>query len=89
MPFFGVFGVAWGEAMVARWSANPFGMLCPELGARTAANVAVARDHAGNLKPAKDKSTEHIDGIVAAIMGVGRDMVAQEEPQPEYSLFFV
>ncbi len=30
-----------------------------------AANVAVAQDPAGNLKPAKDKSTERIDGIVA------------------------
>ena len=44
---------------------------------------------AGNLKPAKDKSTERIDGIVAAIMAIGRAMVAQEEPQPEYSMFFV
>jgi phage terminase large subunit-like protein len=53
-----------------------------------AANVAVA-DPAGNLKPAKDKSTERIDGIVATIMAIGRAMAAQEEPQPEYSLFFV
>ena len=44
---------------------------------------------AGNLKPAKDKSTERIDGIVALIMAIGRAMVAQDEPQPEYSLFFV
>ena len=34
-----------------------------------AANVAVAQDPAGNLKPAKDKSTERIDGIVAAHHG--------------------
>jgi phage terminase large subunit-like protein len=34
-----------------------------------AANVAVAQDPAGDLKPAKDKSTERIDGIVALIMG--------------------
>ena len=54
-----------------------------------AANVAVAQDPAGNLKPAKDKSTERIDGIVALIMAIGRAMVAQEEPQPEYSMFFV
>jgi hypothetical protein len=39
------------------------------------------RAPAGNLKPAKDKSTERIDGIVAAIMAIGRAMVAQEEPQ--------
>jgi Phage Terminase len=54
-----------------------------------AANVAVAQDPAGNLKPAKDKSTERIDGIVALIMAIGRALVAQEEPQPEYSMFFV
>ena len=47
-----------------------------------AANVAVAQDPAGNLKPAKDKSTERIDGIVATIMAIGRAMVAQEEPHP-------
>jgi phage terminase large subunit-like protein len=54
-----------------------------------AANVAVAQDPAGNLEPAKDKSTERIDGIVAAIMAIRRAMLAQEEPQPEYSMFFV
>jgi phage terminase large subunit-like protein len=54
-----------------------------------AANVAVAQDPAGNLKPAKDKSTERIDGVVALIMAIGRGLVAQEEPQPEYSLHFV
>ncbi len=54
-----------------------------------AANVAVAQDPAGNLKPAKDKSTERIDGIVALIMAIGRSMVAQEEPQPAYSMFFL
>jgi phage terminase large subunit-like protein len=53
-----------------------------------AANVAVAQDPAGNLKLAKD-STERIDGIVATIMAIGRAMVAQEEPQLEYSLHFV
>ena len=37
-----------------------------------AANVAVAQDPAGNLKPAKDKCTERIDGIVALIMAIGR-----------------
>jgi phage terminase large subunit-like protein len=37
-----------------------------------AANVAVAQDPAGNLEPAKDKSTERIDGIVATIMAIGR-----------------
>jgi phage terminase large subunit-like protein len=50
------------------------------------ANVAVAQDPAANLKPAKDKSTERIDAIVAIIMAIGRAMVAQEEPQIEYQL---
>ena len=51
-----------------------------------AANVAVAQDPAGNLKPAKDQSTERIDGMVCAtIMAIGRAMVAQEEPHAEYS----
>jgi phage terminase large subunit-like protein len=54
-----------------------------------AANVAVAQDPAGNLKPAKDKSTERIDGIVALIMAIGRAMVVQEEPQPEYQMFIL
>jgi phage terminase large subunit-like protein len=54
-----------------------------------AANVAVAQDPAGNLKPAKNKSTERIDGIVALIMAIRRALVAQEDPQPEYSLHFV
>ena len=44
---------------------------------------------AGDLKPAKDKSTERIDGIVATIMAIGRALVAQEEPQPEYQMFFL
>jgi phage terminase large subunit-like protein len=52
-----------------------------------AANVAVAQDPAGNIKPAKDKSTERIDGIVALIMAIGRAMVAHEEPQPSYQMF--
>ena len=37
----------------------------------------------------EDEPTDRIDGIVALIMAIGRAMVAQEEPQPEYSMFFV
>jgi Phage Terminase len=70
---FGQNSPAWRQSLI-RWMA---------------ANVAVAQDPAGNLKPAKDKSTERIDGIVATIMAIGRAMVAQEEPKPEYSMFFV
>ena len=33
VPFFGAFGVAWNDAMVARWSANPLGMLWPKMDA--------------------------------------------------------
>lgn len=41
-------------------------------------NVAVERDAAGNVKPSKAASTEKIDGVVAAIMGIGR-MTLQTE----------
>ena len=37
-----------------------------------AANVVVQQDPAGNLKPAKDKSTERIDGIVALVIALSR-----------------
>lgn len=37
-----------------------------------ASNMAVTMDPSGNIKPAKNKSTEKIDGIVAAIMAIGR-----------------
>ena len=40
-----------------------------------ASNVAVEIDAAGNIKPSKKKSTERIDGIVAAVMALGRAMV--------------
>jgi phage terminase large subunit-like protein len=45
-----------------------------------ASNAAVAQDPAGNLRPAKDKSTERIDGIVAMIMAIGRAMLPAEQP---------
>jgi hypothetical protein len=31
VPFFGAFVTAWDDPMVARWSANPLGMLWPEM----------------------------------------------------------
>lgn len=40
-------------------------------------NVAVKSDAAGNIKPAKDFSTGRIDGVVAAIMGLGRAATAE------------
>ena len=36
-----------------------------------ASNAAISEDAAGNIKPAKDKSTEKIDGVVAAVMALG------------------
>lgn len=41
-------------------------------------NVAVDTDAAGNLKPAKDKSSDRIDGVVAAILALSQ--IGQEEP---------
>lgn len=54
-------GVAHGGNPVLRWMAD---------------NVAAKQDPAGNVKPDKSKSTNRIDGIVAAIMAVGRASVA-------------
>ena len=33
VPFFGTLGAAWDDGMIARWSANPLGMLWPEMDA--------------------------------------------------------
>jgi phage terminase large subunit-like protein len=52
-----------------------------------ASNVAVMQDPAGNLKPAKDKSAERIDGVVALIMAIGRAMSGQAPPEPQYQMF--
>jgi len=49
-----------------------------------ASNVTVEQDAAGNLKPSKAKSTERIDGIVAAIMAIGRAMVTPCEKRSYY-----
>ena len=45
-----------------------------------ATNVAVVQDPAGNMKPAKNKSTERIDGIVALIMAIGRAIAGEPGP---------
>ena len=50
-----------------------------------ASNVVVRQDEAGNLKPAKNKSLERIDGIVAAIMGLGRYLGTKHKPQSVYA----
>ena len=55
--------IAHGGNPVLRWNAS---------------NISVKTDAAGNIKPDKEHSTEKIDGIVAAIMGLGRAMVCEE-----------
>ena len=45
---------------------------------------AVETDPAGNMKPSKKKSTERIDGIVAAIMALGRAMLRTEDGPSVY-----
>ena len=47
-------------------------------------NVGAEFDAAGNVKPSKKKSTEKIDGIVAAIMALGRAMVREEKRPSVY-----
>ncbi len=49
-----------------------------------ASNVTVETDSAGNIKPSKKKSTERIDGIVAAVMALGRAMLRTEEGSSVY-----
>lgn len=39
-----------------------------------AANTVISADPANNRKPAKDKSTGRIDGIVAAVMAIGKSI---------------
>jgi phage terminase large subunit-like protein len=46
-----------------------------------AGNAAAEIDPAGNIKPSKAKSTERIDGVVAAVMALGRAMVNTKEPE--------
>lgn len=52
-------------------------------------NLMVSMDPAGNLKPDKAKSREHIDGMVAFAMAINRTMAQPEVPgdsQPVWSL---
>lgn len=48
-------------------------------------NVAVQQDPAGNLKPDKEKSGEKIDGIVAGVMGLARNIVGDKTPKPGFA----
>jgi hypothetical protein len=42
-----LFGAAWGDARVARWSANPLAMLWPEM------DATVVTSGGGNCGPAR------------------------------------
>ena len=50
-----------------------------------ASNVAVEMDAAGNLKPSKARSTERIDGVVAALLALGRVIATQESGPDRYA----
>lgn len=50
-----------------------------------ASNVAVEMDAAGNIKPSKARSTERVDGIVAALMALGRVIATQETGPDRYA----
>lgn len=47
-----------------------------------ARNAAIAKDGNENIKPMKDKSTERIDGVVAAINAIGGWMALNEDDGP-------
>ena len=49
-----------------------------------ASNAAVYTDPNENVRPVKDKSSEKIDGIVAAVMGLGLALI---EPEPVISIY--
>ena len=51
-----------------------------------AANAVVDMDPAGNRKIAKHKATGRVDGIVAAVMAVGRSMDKAEQPTTDIFL---
>ncbi|WP_430009857.1 terminase large subunit [Methylophaga lonarensis] len=44
-------------------------------------NLVADQDPAGNIKPAKNKSSEKIDPAVAVIMAAGRAMAVDDEPE--------
>lgn len=49
-----------------------------------ARNVVIVSDPAGLIKPDKSKSYERIDGVIAAIMGVGRGIVHEDSGRSIY-----
>jgi phage terminase large subunit-like protein len=51
-----------------------------------AGNVAIQQDHAGNIKPSKQKSTERIDGIVSLVMALGIMATATTKPEANWDI---
>lgn len=51
-----------------------------------AGNVAIQQDHAGNIKPSKQKSTERIDGMVALVMALGIAATAKAAPELNWDI---
>ncbi len=49
-----------------------------------ASNITTRQDPAGNIKPDKEKSMERIDGVVAAIMGLGLIIAAENQGPSVY-----
>lgn len=52
----------------------------PQRGAITA-NIFIRKDPAGNIKIDKEKSTERVDGAVAAVMALDRAIRGGNAPQ--------
>lgn len=50
-----------------------------------ASNVITTKGNRGDVRPDKDKSADKIDGIVAAIMALGRAMLEQPKKKSRYS----
>jgi phage terminase large subunit-like protein len=44
----------------------------------------VTRDPAGNIKPDKEKASDRIDGVVAAVMALSRLIVAPKPMKSPY-----
>jgi hypothetical protein len=55
VPFFGAFGAAWDDAMLARWCASPLGTLWPEWMRRLSRRVVAGPSPAGCGAAAVDR----------------------------------
>lgn len=62
-------------AKKVRHANNPILRFC-------VANAVVTRDAAGNIKPDKEKASDRIDGVVAAVMALSRVITAKATVNP-------